>query len=103
MIKVSVLYPDMDGSRFDMNYYLSTHMRLVEDKLGAACKGINVEQGLSGAEPGTRPAYVCMGHMLFDSVQAFQDAFAPHAEVIMADIANYTDIQPVIQISDIKM
>jgi uncharacterized protein (TIGR02118 family) len=36
-------------------------------------------------------------------VEAFQKAFAPHAQAIMADIANYTDVQPVVQISDVKM
>jgi uncharacterized protein (TIGR02118 family) len=44
-----------------------------------------------------------MGHLYFDSVEAFQAAFGPHAPAIMADIPNYTDIQPVIQISEVKM
>jgi uncharacterized protein (TIGR02118 family) len=44
-----------------------------------------------------------MVHMLFDSAEAFQAAFGPHAKVIMADIPNYTDIQPTIQISDAKL
>jgi uncharacterized protein (TIGR02118 family) len=41
--------------------------------------------------------------MVFDSVDAFQAAFGPHAKTIMADIPNYTDIQPTIQISEAKM
>jgi uncharacterized protein (TIGR02118 family) len=36
-------------------------------------------------------------------VEAFQSAFGPHAEEIMADIPNYTDIQPTLQISEVKM
>jgi len=43
-----------------------------------------------------------MAHLLFDSVQAFQGAFGPHADSIMADILNYTDIQPILQISEVK-
>ena len=62
-----------------------------------------VEQGIAGATPGSRPAFIAMGHLYFDSVQAFQTAFGPHAEAIMADIPNYTDIQPTIQISDVKI
>ena len=42
-----------------------------------------------------------MGHLFCDSVEAFQVGFGPHAGEIMGDIPNYTDIAPVIQISEI--
>jgi uncharacterized protein (TIGR02118 family) len=103
MIKVSVLYPHKDGSRFDMNYYLDRHIPMVREVLGNACKGVSVEQGIAGGAPGTPPTYTATGHLVFDSVETFQGAFGPHAAKIMADIPNYTDIQPVIQISEIKL
>lgn len=103
MIKVSVLYPNNESSKFDMSYYCDTHMSMVQEKLGKMCKGVAVEQGLSGATPGSRPAFVAMGHLYFDSVADFQAAFSPHAAAIMADIPNYTDIQPTIQVSDVKI
>ena len=103
MIKVSVLYPNNEGSKFDMSYYCNTHIPMVQEKLGKMCKGVAVEQGVSGATPGSRPAFVAMGHLYFDSVAEFQSAFGPYAEAIMADIPNYTDIQPTIQISDVKI
>ncbi|MGQ9599335.1 MAG: EthD family reductase [Anaerolineae bacterium] len=103
MIKVSVLYPNIEGKKFDMEYYLSTHIPLVQQKLGAALKGTAVEAGLSGMDPGSPAAYVAMGHLYFDSVEAFQTAFGPHAQAIMDDIPNYTDIQPTIQISEVKL
>jgi len=103
MIKVSVMYPNSAGSKFDMMYYLNTHVPLVRQKLGAAVKGVAVEQGLGGVEPGSSPVYVVMGHLLFESVEAFQQSFAPHAEELMGDIPNYTNVQPTIQISEVKM
>ena len=103
MIKVSVLYPYKEGVAFDMNYYLSSHIPMVRAKLGVACKGAAVEQGVAGAAPGSQPAYVAMGHLLFDTVESFQAAFAQHATTIMADIPNYTALQPIIQISDVKL
>jgi len=103
MIKVSVFYSNTEGSKFDMNYYCNSHIPMVRQKLGAACKGASVEQGIAGATPGSPPAFVAMGHLYFDSAQAFQTAFGPHAEAIMADIPNYTNIQPTIQISDVKI
>jgi uncharacterized protein (TIGR02118 family) len=44
-----------------------------------------------------------MGHLYFDSAEAFQAAFGPHAQEIIADIPNYTDIQPTIQVSEVKL
>ncbi len=103
MIKVSVFYPSGKGKKFDMGYYCSKHIPMVQKKLGAACKSVAVEQGLAGGAPGTEPSFVAMGHLYFDSVQSFQAAFGPHAKDIMADVPNYTDIQPTIQISEVKM
>ena len=54
MIKISVLYPSGDGKTFNMDYYCKSHMPMVQQKLGPACKKIAVEQGLSGGEPGSR-------------------------------------------------
>jgi uncharacterized protein (TIGR02118 family) len=51
----------------------------------------------------SRPGFIAMGHLYFDSIEAFQKAFGPHADVIMADIPNYTDIQPRIQFSEVKI
>ncbi len=100
MIKVSVFYPNEEGKKFDMDYYCSKHIPMCQEKLG--CKQVAVEQGLAGGAPGSRPTFIAMGHLYFDSLEAFQKAFGPHAKEIMADIPNYTDIQPTIQISEVK-
>jgi uncharacterized protein (TIGR02118 family) len=103
MIKVSVFYPGGADSTFDMNYYLNRHIPMVLAKLGPACKRAAVEQGLGGATPGSPPAFSAMGHLYFDSVEAFQAAFGPHAGEIIGDIPNYTNVQPTIQVSDVKL
>src|SRR5262245_19266163 len=97
MVKVSVFYPNTAGPRFDK------HVPMVRQKLGAAVKGLSIDQGLSGGQPGTRAAHVMMFHLLFDSVESFQQAFGPHAAAIVGDVPNYTDIQPVIQVSEVKV
>ena len=103
MIKLSVFYPNEEGKKFDMTYYFNKHIPLVQRKLGGALKSAAVEQGLSGATPGSRATYLLMAHMYFDSVEVFQTAFGPHAQTIMGDIPNFTNIQPVIQISEVKI
>src|SRR2546429_1549819 len=52
--------------------------------------------------PGAPPAFSAMGHLYFDSVEAFQAAFGPHAGAIMDDIPNYTNVQPTIQVSEVR-
>jgi uncharacterized protein (TIGR02118 family) len=103
MIKVSVMYPNGQGHTFDIAYYTAKHMPMVKQKLGAALKSMAVEQGLAGGEPGSEPAYLAFGHLYFDTVEAFQAAFGPHAPGILADIPNYTNVKPVLQISEVKL
>ena len=101
MIKVNVYYPYSDGESFDMDYYSTKHIPMVQELTGAACKGASVESGLGGGAPGEPPTYVAVGSLLFDSVESFQGAFGPHAGQIMGDIPNYTKINPIIQISQV--
>lgn len=103
MIKVSVLYPNNDGGKFDIAYFRDKHVPMMREKLGSACKQIALEEGLGGPEPGSPATYMFMGHMYFDSVEAFQKAFGPHSDELMGDMPNYTNVKPVIQISEVKM
>lgn len=100
MIKVSVFYPNSQGATFDMAYYTGKHLPLVQQRV-TTCKGITAEKGVSGATPGSSPAYIAIGHLLFDSIESFQSGFTPHATEILGDVPNYTNIQPVIQISEV--
>ena len=101
MIKVSVMYPHKPGARFDHDYYRDKHMPLVKARMGAACLFYTVDRGLAGGAPGVPPTYVAMCHIYAESVEAFQAGFGPHAGAIMADIPNYTDLAPVLQISEV--
>jgi uncharacterized protein (TIGR02118 family) len=101
MIKVSVMYPNTSGARFDHAYYRDTHMPLVKAKMGDRCKYYTVDKGLGGAAPGKPATYVAMCHIFCDSIESFQAGFGPNAQEIMADIPNYTDLAPVIQISEV--
>ena len=101
MIKVSVMYPNTPGAKFNHDYYRDKHMPMVKAKLGAALKSYTVDKGLAGGAPGAPATYVAMCHLFCDSVETFQAGFGPHAKAIMADVPNYTDIAPVMQISEV--
>ena len=103
MIKISIMYPNDQGSRFDLRYYVETHMPRSIELLSAhpGFKGVSVEHGLGGAMPGTNAAYVAMCHFQFDSIESFRAAFMPHAAELQGDMPNYTDIEPVIQFNEV--
>jgi len=101
MIKVSVLYPNKPGSRFDHDYYRDRHMPLVKRLMGDACRYYTVDRGLAGGAPGSPAPFVGMCHLYCESLEAFQGSFGPHAKEILADVANYTDLAPQVQISEI--
>jgi uncharacterized protein (TIGR02118 family) len=103
MIKVSVLYPNQEGSRFDIAYYCEKHMPLVQRLCGTALKGVGVEEGICGMTPDAPSPFLAMGHLLFESVEAFQASFGPHLNEIVSDVPNYTNSQPSIQISEVKL
>lgn len=64
-------------------------------------RGVSVEQGLGGGIPGTEATYVALCHFLFDSMEDFMAAFTPHAATLQGDMPNYTDIEPVVQFSQV--
>lgn len=101
MIKLSVMYPNRQGARFDHLYYRDKHMPRVKELLGAACLFYTIDQGLAGAGPDEPAPYVGMCHVYFDSIVSFQAAFGPCVPEIMADVPNYTDLPPVTQISEV--
>lgn len=103
MITVSVLYPNRDGAKFDMRYYLDKHIPMVKRLLGGALKGVVVEQGMGGGVPGSKATYAVLCHLRFDSAEAFQGAFGAHAATIQGDIHNYASAEPIIQLSEVKL
>lgn len=101
MIKVCVLYPRAPGSHFNHDYYRDTHMPLVKSLLGAALLRYTVDRGLAGGAPGQPAPFVGGCDLFFASVDAFQAAFGPHMAEIMGDLPNYTDREPIVQISEV--
>ena len=101
MVKVSVLYPQREGARFDHAYYRDKHMPLVKERLGNVCLYYTVDKGLNGGAPDAPAPYIGMCHIYCESIDAFQAGFGPHVKEILGDIPNYTDLKPVMQISEV--
>lgn len=103
MVRISILYPQRAGAQFDLRYYVKTHMPLSIERLSShpGFQGVSVEGGVSSAAADSDPPYVAVCQFLFDSVDAFLEAYRPHADFLQADMPNYTDIDPVIQVSEV--
>ena len=103
MIRIAVIYPDSPGATFDHAYYTSKHMPMVQRLCGPACKSIAADRGVGGAEPGSKPAHLAIGYLTFDSLAAYANSFGPNAAQILGDIPNYTNIKPIVQVSEITL
>lgn len=101
MIRISVLYPNVPGVAFDHDYYNRNHRELVESRWRPmGLHRIEVDRGVGGMG-GTAAPFVAAGHLFFESAEDFEAAFAAHGEELLADIPNFTDAEPTIQISEV--
>jgi uncharacterized protein (TIGR02118 family) len=103
MVRVSIYYPSKPGARFDVDYYLNTHMPLAIGSLGPAIKAVSVDIGMIGGTRGELPPFTAICHFTCESAEAFTSAFLPNADLLQGDIPNFTDIAPVIQVSEIRL
>jgi len=93
MIRLSVFYPSTEGATFDHDYYRNTHIPLAVKTWGLA--GAEIDKGIDGPN-------VAAVHFKFESVEAMGAAMAAEGTAdVMADVPNYTSIQPVLQTSEI--
>lgn len=101
LVKISIFYPTRGGSRFDVEYYLNTHMPMAARLLGRAIKAITVEIGRPGPDPQDPVPFVAVCGFSCATLDEFLNAFTPVADQLQGDIPNYTDIKPVIQVSEV--
>jgi uncharacterized protein (TIGR02118 family) len=102
MVRISVFYATSDGKKFDHDYYVNRHMKLVRERLGSfGLVRTEVDKGMAGGAPGAPAPFVAIGHVYFNSLDGFQKGMGQHGKEIMGDVPNYTNIQPQIQISEI--
>jgi uncharacterized protein (TIGR02118 family) len=102
MIRVVVSYPNQPGSRFDLDYYLNKHMPMVVEKLGPHGLTVaGVDQGISGGAPGSPAKYQIQAHLTFPTVEQMQAGMGTEAPGLMADVPNFTDVTPEVQINQV--
>ncbi|HKI97502.1 MAG TPA: EthD family reductase [bacterium] len=101
MYKVSVMYPNEDGVKFDLDYYRSKHMKLVEEHMKPfGLQRTGVDKGISGGA-GQKAPYVCVGTLYFDRPDGYDEAIKKAGPALREDIANFTNVTPTRLISEV--
>jgi uncharacterized protein (TIGR02118 family) len=101
LIKVSVMYPYAEGKTFDMEYYETKHMPMMAKILGANLVKYTIEKGLSNGMPNQPLPYMAIGTFYVKSHKEYLAAVGPNIAAIRADIPKYTNITPVIFVSEV--
>ncbi|MBL7750374.1 MAG: EthD family reductase, partial [Chitinophagaceae bacterium] len=96
------LYPDGEGKTFDMNYYEQKHMPMMAGFLGENLKFYEIDKGILGRSSSEKPTFLAVGYFFITSIDEYNIAIAQNREAVMSDIKNYTNIQPIVQISEIR-
>jgi len=102
MFKVTILYPNGEGKTFDMDYYEEKHMPMVAGYLGSNLTLYEIDKGVSGRTPQDKAPFLAMGYFYVADIAAYNQAIASNRDAIISDFKNYTNVMPVIQISEIK-
>jgi uncharacterized protein (TIGR02118 family) len=102
MIKVAIFYPNGEGKTFDMDYYSTKHMPMAASLFGDSLKAMSIDKGLASGTPDAPVPYLAIGYFYFETMSSFQNSMGPNREKLRADVPNYTNIQPVIQISEVQ-
>ncbi|TNF18110.1 MAG: EthD family reductase [Rhodobacteraceae bacterium] len=99
-LSLQVIYPKVEGTHFDMDYYLGTHMPLVTEHMGAHIAQVLVTRGLGGGAPDAPPPFYAVATMTFADKAALEAALAA-APPVVADIRNFTDTKPKMLVGEV--
>ena len=100
MVKLSIIYPNTPGVKFDMDYFTEKHVPMIFRLLGDACKGMSAEEGIQGLYSAP---YIAIASFLFESGESLINTAVRHAKDIARDIPNFTEIIPQIQVGIVKI
>src|SRR5687768_1127326 len=102
MFKVAILYPNGEDKTFDMDYYEKKHMPMVAGLLGKNLTFYEIDKGIAGRTPNDKVPFVAIGYFYVKDVAEYNKVLAQNRDAVVSDFKNYTNIQPTIQISEIK-
>ncbi|MVO15088.1 EthD family reductase [Parasedimentitalea huanghaiensis] len=98
-VSLQVIYPISEGTTFDYSYYTTKHFDLVGEHMGEHIETMFVTKGLAGG-PDTPPGIYAVATLVFENQDALNASMAA-APPVLADIANFTNVQPQMLIGEV--
>ena len=102
MYKVTILYPNGDGKTLNFDYYAQKHMPMVAGFIGQNLVFYEIDKGISGSKANDKPTYMAIGHFYVKDIAEYNKAIGQHIDAIISDFKNYTNVQPIVQVNEIK-
>jgi len=100
MAILSVLYPKSEGSHFNHEYYVNTHIPLVQDRWSdMGLEGVQLFRGATAMDA-SAPAFELIALLTFTSLDHLKAALEKHGAEVMGDVPNFTDIQAFLQLNE---
>ena len=99
MVRVSFVYRKDRGSHFDLEFYIHRHMPKVRAAL--APHGLTAVEVDVPAGDGADHPFHAVGHPYFERAEQFAEGFSLEGPALKANIPNYTDVAPEIQVSKV--
>jgi uncharacterized protein (TIGR02118 family) len=101
MYKISVMYPAQKDSNFDVDYYCTKHLGLVEKYMKPfGLIKFEIVKGISGGGDSS-PPFAYIGNMYFETLDGYEKAIAASKGVLRSDIPKFTNVTPIRQISEV--
>lgn len=92
---LTILYPNSEDVRWDVDYYRKGHMPLIMRLYGKdAIKRFELRKGVSG-QTGGKPAYIGTVNIYINDQKAFDAAGKEHGKTLVADVPHFSSVMPV--------
>lgn len=102
LYKVGILYPNEEGKTFDAEYYENKHMPMMAGLLGKNLKFYEIDKGIAGRTPNDKIPFVAIGYFYCYDIAEYKKVVGQNITVVLDDLKKFTNIQPTIQISEIR-
>ena len=92
---LTILYPNSEGVRWDVDYYRKGHMPLIMRLYGTkAIKRFELRKGDASMEGG-KPDYIGTVNIYIADAKAFEEAGRQHTQALVDDVPNFSSVPPV--------
>lgn len=92
---LTIVYPNSDGVRWDVDYYKAHHMPLIMRLYGKdAIKRFELRKGATG-QTGGAPPYIGSVNIYINDQKAFDAAGKEHGPTLVKDVPHFSSVMPI--------